>query len=119
MFRILVHEETCVISDKIVGDFEVAPLRLDAGLPSDAIDNEPCAQMLVPLLCQCFKREAPKEVVDVGVFQVPRPPLFLLLRMGCHRPGHRWLGLALALLVFRRAERTRLKDTGSPHHVAS
>jgi len=119
MFGVVGHEKTGVIGDEVIADFEVFARRFDARLPSDAVDYQPCTQMLVPALCQSLKRESFEEVVDVGIFQVPRPPPFLLCRArkGCHRRGHRWL--ALARMVSHREERTRPKDMGWLHPAAS
>jgi hypothetical protein len=119
VFGVLRHEETCVVGDKIVGNFEVFARGFDARLPSDAIDHQPRTQMLVPAFHKRLKGEPLEEAVDVGVLKVPRPPPFLLrrIRRGCHRRGHRWL--ALAQMVSRRAGRTRPKDMGWLHPAAS
>ena len=33
------HKQTCVVRNEVVGNLEVFTLRLNARLPSDAIDN--------------------------------------------------------------------------------
>ena len=68
VFWMLRHEETGVVGNEVVGNFEVFARGLNARLPSDAIDHQPCTQVLVPPLHQCLKREALEEAVDVGIF---------------------------------------------------
>ena len=68
VFWVLCHEEPCVVSNEIIAYLEVFARRFDAGLPSDAIDHQPCTQVLVSLFHQCLKRESLEEAVDVGIF---------------------------------------------------
>ena len=68
VFGVLDHEETCVVGDKIVGNFEVFARGLNARLPSYAIDHQPRTQMLVPAFHKRLKREPLEEAVDMGIF---------------------------------------------------
>jgi len=68
MFWVLCHEETGIVGDEVVGNFEVIPLCLDARLPSYAVDHQPRTQMLVPAFHKRLKREPLEEAVDMGIF---------------------------------------------------
>ena len=72
---VVVHEQSRVKRDVVVADFVIVSGGNDHGFPPDAINDEPSRQTLVSAF-DSLEGEPFKQLIELRVLFVPRPPFF-------------------------------------------